>query len=81
MRSSLVSSSMGTGRRLRMEILEISGLARSATRAAEPTRPVAPVRMMCMVEFEDDILIMDVLEKKEFDRLWTDNEGYHCYLY
>jgi hypothetical protein len=34
-----------------MEILEMSGLALRATRAAEPTRPVAPVRMMCMVEF------------------------------
>lgn len=56
MRSSLFSSNMGTGRRLRMEILEMSGLARSATRAAEPTRPVAPVRMMCMVESEGEII-------------------------
>jgi hypothetical protein len=62
-----------------MEILEMSGLARSATRAAEPTRPVAPVRMMCIVEFEDEII--DVVERKEeYDRLWTNNGGYPCYL-
>jgi hypothetical protein len=64
-----------------MEILEMSGLARSATRAAEPTRPVAPVRMMCMVEVVDKII--DVLEKKksiEYNRLWTDNGGNLCYL-
>lgn len=40
---------IGTGRRLRIEILLISGFLVMAWRTAEPTRPVAPVSITCMV--------------------------------
>lgn len=46
---SLVPWIIGTGRRLRIEILLISGFLVMAWRTAEPTRPVAPVSITCIV--------------------------------
>lgn len=40
---------MGTGLRERMETLVMAGVVSMECRTPEPTRPVAPVRMRCIV--------------------------------
>jgi len=48
MRGSLASSAILTGRRLSTEIPDTSGILIIAFSAAEPTSPVAPVRIRCI---------------------------------
>ena len=42
-------SAMGTGRRLRTVMAVTAGVTSRVWRQAEPTRPVAPVRIRCIV--------------------------------
>lgn len=51
-RASLAASAIRTGLRLRIEILEIAVFLSMASSTDEPTRPVAPVRIRCILGME-----------------------------
>lgn len=60
-RGSFASSAIRTGLRLRIEILDTAAFLSMASSTEDPTSPVAPVRIRC-------ILVIDVIDVREVKR-------------
>ena len=72
MRGSLMSSAILTGRLLRMDMRDTSFILIMVSKTAEPTSPVAPVKMRCIfcplasekaIDYEDTKIGLGALER------------------